>query len=103
MKVCVFGAGAIGGHAATRLIAARAAEVSVVTRGRQLDAIRDRGLKLITGGREITARPVAATDNPAALPPQDIVIVTLKAHSLPAVADTLARLASPHGSVVFVL
>ena len=103
MKVCVFGAGAIGGHAATRLIAARAAEVSVVTRGKQLDAIRDRGLKLITGGKEITGRPVAATDDPASLPPQDVVVVTLKAHSLTGAADALARLASPHGSIVFVL
>src|SRR5262245_24520719 len=103
MKVCVFGAGAIGGHAATRLIAASAAEVSVVTRGRQLEAIRSRGLKLLTGGKEITGRPAAATDNPSSLPPQDVVIVTLKAHSLPGVADTLARLVAPQGTVVFVV
>ncbi|HZM46254.1 MAG TPA: 2-dehydropantoate 2-reductase [Burkholderiales bacterium] len=103
MKVCVFGAGAIGGHAATRLIAAKAAEVSVVTRGVQLEAIRARGLKLLTGGREITGRPAAATDDPSTLPPQDVVIVTLKAHSLPGVADSLARLAAPQGSIVFVL
>lgn len=103
MKVCVFGAGAIGGHAATRLIAAKAAEVSVVTRGPQLEAIRARGLKLLTGGREIAGKPVAATDDPSTLPPQDVVIVTMKAHSLPAVADALARLAAPQGSLVFVL
>jgi 2-dehydropantoate 2-reductase len=103
MKVCVFGAGAIGGHAATRLIAARVAEVSVVTRGPQLAAIRARGLKVLTGGREIAGRPATATDDPSALPPQDVVIVTLKAHSLPAVADVLAQLVAPHGSVVFVV
>ena len=103
MKVCVFGAGAIGGHVATRLIAARAAEVSVVTRGRQLEAIRSHGLKLLTGGAEITGRPIAATDNPSSLPPQDVVIVTLKAHSLPGVADTLARLTAPTGAIVFAL
>ena len=103
MKVCVFGAGAIGGHAATRLIAAKAADVSVVTRGPQLEAIRARGLKVLTGGKEITGRPVAATDDPATLPPQDVVIVTMKAHSLPAVADSLARLVAAQGSIVFVL
>ena len=103
MKVCVFGAGAIGGHAATRLIAARAAEVSVVTRGRQLEAIRARGLTLLTGGKEITGKPVAATDDPSSLPPQDVVLVTLKAHSLPGVADSLARLVAPQGAIVFVL
>src|SRR5262245_25636289 len=103
MKVCVFGAGAIGGHVATRLIAASAAEVSVVTRGRQLEAIRSRGLKLLTGAKEITGRPVAATDDASSLPPQDVVIVTLKAHSLTAVADTLSRLVTPQGSIVFAL
>src|SRR6185436_20849213 len=101
MKVCVFGAGAIGGHAATRLIAARAAEVSVVTRGAQLEAIRARGLKLLSGGKEITGKPVAATDDPSTLPPQDVVIVTMKAHSLPAVAATLGRLVAPQGTIVF--
>ena len=103
MKVCVFGAGAIGGHAATRLIAAKAAEVSVVTRGLQLEAIRARGLKVLTNGKEIAGRPAAATDDPSTLLPQDVVIVTLKAHSLPAVADTLARLVAPQGVIVFVL
>lgn len=103
MKVCVFGAGAIGGHVATRLIAAGAAEVSVVTRGRQLEAIRARGLTLLTGGKEITGKPAAATDDPSSLPPQDMVLVTLKAHSLPGVADSLARLVAPQGAIVFAL
>ena len=103
MKVCVFGAGAIGGHVAARVIAAQAAEVSLITRGRQLEAIRARGLVLLTEGKEITARPAAATDDPATLPPQDVVIVTMKAHSLPGVADALARLVAPQGVIVFVL
>jgi 2-dehydropantoate 2-reductase len=58
---------------------------------------------VLTGGKEITGRPVAATDDPSTLPPQDVVIVTMKAHSLPAVADSLARLVSAQGSIVFVL
>ncbi len=103
MKVCVYGAGAIGGHAATRLIAAKAAEVSVVTRGAQLEAIRRRGLILKSGGKKITGKPAAATDDSSTLPPQDVVLVTLKAHSLPASADPLARLLAPQGCVVFIL
>ena len=86
MKVCIFGAGAIGGHVAARLIAAKAAEVSVVTRGAQLEAIRSRGLTLHSGGQEISGKPAAATADPSTLLPQDVVLVTLKAHSLPGAA-----------------
>jgi 2-dehydropantoate 2-reductase len=85
------------------LIAAKAAEISVVTRGAQLEAIRRRGLTLKSGGKEITGKPAAATDDPSTLPPQDVVLVTLKAPSLPAVADSLARLLAPQGCVVFIL
>ena len=73
MKVCIFGAGAVGGHIATRLIAAGADEISVVARGPQLNAIRTRGLTLKTGGTEIHAKPKVATDDPSTLPPQDVV------------------------------
>ena len=51
MKVCVFGAGAVGGNIATRLLAAQADEISVVARGEQLNAIRSRGLTLRSGGK----------------------------------------------------
>jgi 2-dehydropantoate 2-reductase len=103
LKVCIYGTGAIGGHVATRLIAGGAAQVSVVARGAQLEAIRRRGLVLKSGGKEISGKPVAATDDPSTLPPQDLVVVTLKAHSLPGAAESLAKLLSPQGSVVFVL
>ncbi len=43
MKVCIFGAGAVGGHIATRLINAGADEISIVARGAMLKAIRERG------------------------------------------------------------
>lgn len=102
MKVCVFGAGAIGGHVATRLLAAKSAEVSVVARGPALAAMRSRGLTLRYNGKEeITARVPVATDDPSTLPPHDYVIVTLKAPALPGVATTLATLAKPEGCVVF--
>src|SRR5579872_7163166 len=72
MKICVYGAGAVGGHLAARL--ARAGnEVSVVARGAQLEAIRKRGLTLLLGGERLTAA-VRASDNPAELGPQDYVI-----------------------------
>lgn len=102
MQVCVFGAGAIGGHVATRLLAAASAEVSVVARGAVLKAMRERGLTLRYNGKEeIHAQVPVATDDPASLPPQDYVIVTLKAPALPGVAHTIARLLKPDGCAVF--
>ena len=103
MKVCVFGAGAVGGNVATRLLAAQAADISIVARGATLQAIRERGLTLHSLGREYTARPKVATDDPAMLPPQDLVISTVKGYRLPAIADTLARLIAPQGCALFML
>src|ERR1041385_1929407 len=103
MKGCVFGAGAVGGHVATRLLAAQADDVSVVARGAILKAIRERGLTVRSGGQEITAHPALATDDPAPWPPQDLVIVTLKAHAVPAAADAIARLLGPLGCALFLL
>jgi 2-dehydropantoate 2-reductase len=102
MKVCVFGAGAIGGQIAARLIAAKAADVCVVARGANLAAMRSRPLVFRSNDQEITAQVEQATDNPASLPPQDLLIVTLKAPALPAMAGTLARLIAPDGCALFV-
>ena len=55
MKVCIFGAGAIGGHLAARLAAAKHAEVSVVARGAQLEAIRKNGILLKSGTKRYAA------------------------------------------------
>jgi len=103
MKVCVFGAGAVGGNIATRLLAAQADDVSVVARGAMLKAIREHGLTLRSGGKEITARAEVATDDPSTLPPQDVVLVTLKAHAVPGAAAAIARLLAPQGCAVFLL
>jgi 2-dehydropantoate 2-reductase len=101
MKICVYGAGAVGGHLAVRL--ARAGnEVSVVARGAQLDAIRRSGLTLILGGERLSA-PVRASDDPAELGPQDVVISTLKAPGLAAVADKLPALLGRDTPVVFAI
>lgn len=80
MKVCVFGAGAFGGYLAARLLQATPHEISVVARGEQLRAIRSQGLHLLTPSEDFVVHPHAATDRAQDLPPQDLVLVTLKAH-----------------------
>lgn len=104
MKVCIFGAGAVGGHIATRLVAAGADDISVVARGAQLQAIRSRGLTLKTGGKEIHAKPKVATDDPSTLPPQDVVAVGIKVTAaLPAAASAVAKLLAPNGVAIFMV
>ncbi len=101
MKVCVFGAGAIGGHVAGRL-AKGGAEVSVVARGAHLAAIRANGLRVLAPDGEIVAR-VAATDDPSTLGPQDAVFVAVKAPALPSVAAGIGPLLGVDTPVAFVM
>ncbi|UFN50620.1 2-dehydropantoate 2-reductase [Roseomonas sp. OT10] len=101
MKICIYGAGAIGGHLAARL-AKGGAEVSVVARGAQLAAIRERGLTVRAPDGDLHCRP-AASDDPAALGPQDAVIVTVKAPSLPQVAQGIGPLLREDTAVAFVM
>lgn len=98
MKICIFGAGAIGGYLAVELALA-GHEVSAVARGEHLDAIRKRGLTLRIGGQEKTAR-IHASGNPAELGPQDYVLCALKAHQSYEVADKFAPLLGPDTAVV---
>jgi 2-dehydropantoate 2-reductase len=98
MKICIYGAGAIGGLLAVPLKLA-GAEVSLVARGAHLEAIRQHGLKLVAGGAEKSAR-MQATDDPAELGPQDYVVVALKAHQAWEVAETMAPLFGPETAVV---
>jgi 2-dehydropantoate 2-reductase len=83
MKICIFGAGAIGGYMGVKLAQA-GADVSLVARGPHLAAMRGKGLTLIDEGGTVTV-PVTASEDPAELGVQDYVIVTLKAHSVPPV------------------
>jgi 2-dehydropantoate 2-reductase len=99
MKVCIFGAGAIGGYMAVELARSGAAEVTCIARGPHLAAMKANGLKLLIDGEERVAQ-VACTDDPAEAGPQDFVIVTLKAHSAAAVADQMAPLLGPETAVV---
>ncbi len=101
MRLCVFGAGAIGGWLAG-VLAESDAEVSVVARGPHLAAIRADGLIVETASRTIRAK-VAASDQPSELGRQDAVIVTVKAPSLPAVAAAITPLLGPETSVAFVM
>lgn len=104
MKVCIFGAGAVGGHIATRLINAGADEISIVARGAMLKAIRERGLTLRSNGKEeIHVQPKTATDDASTLPPQDVVLVTVKAHALSAAAPAIGKLLAANGVAVFLL
>ncbi len=98
MKICIYGAGAIGGYLGVEL--ARAGEeVTLIARGPHLEAMRERGVILRIGGEERTARP-RCTDDPGEAGAQDYVIVTLKAHSAPAAVDAMQPLLGPETAVV---
>ncbi len=99
MRICIYGAGAIGGNFAARLSAA-GNDVSVVARGAHLEAIRARGLTLLSGDKKIVAK-VRASDQPADLGQQDVVISTLKASSLGDLAANVAPLLGAGTPVVF--
>ncbi len=99
MKICIYGAGAIGGYLGVELAKAPGAEVSLIARGAHLAAMREKGLKLLIDGEEQVAR-LNCTDNPADLGPQDYVIIALKAHQAWEVADQMAPLLGPDTAVV---
>lgn len=100
MKICIFGAGAVGGVMAGWL--GRAGhEVSIVARGAHLEAIRSKGLRIRSNatGKVLTTRPRA--DNDAAnLGTQDYVVVSVKGQSLPEVAQSIEPLLGPQTSIV---
>ena len=98
MKICIYGAGAIGGYLAV-LLKRAGADVSVVARGAQLAAIKANGLRLLIKGEELAATMPASQD-PAELGPQDYVIVALKAHQAWEVAEQMAPLFGPQTAVV---
>jgi 2-dehydropantoate 2-reductase len=98
MKICVFGAGAIGGYMGVKLAQA-GADVSLVARGPHLAAMKENGLKLIEEGGESTVE-VTASDDPSDLGEQDYIIVTLKAHSVPGVVDRMQPLIGENTTIV---
>jgi 2-dehydropantoate 2-reductase len=90
MKICIYGAGAIGGFLGARL-GAQGHALSAVARGATLAALRSHGIRLRMADREIRSA-VTATDDPAALGPQDLVVVAVKGPGLPGVAAHIAPL-----------
>src|SRR3979490_3286003 len=99
MRICVFGAGAVGSHLAVRL-ALSGHDWSCVMRGPHLEAVKANGLTLRVGDAEFSAR-VSASDDPAALGPQDFVISTLKATGLGSLAAGVRPLLRDDTAIVF--
>lgn len=99
MKVCIVGAGAIGGFLGTRLAVAGKADVSAVARGATLAALRRHGWRMKTaeGLLQCAAR---ASDNPAELGSQDLVVIAVKGPALSTVASQIAPLLGVHTSVL---
>lgn len=101
MRICVFGAGAVGSFLAARLANA-GKQVSVIVRGPHLAAIQKNGLTLQSKEDEITVR-LPASDDPATLGPQDLVIISAKTPSLPQVAQGIAPLLHEKTAVAFAI
>ena len=98
-KVCIVGAGAIGGFIGARLAAAGQCEVSAVARGATLAALREHGWRLRSGDT-LLQTPAQADADPQALGPQDVVIIAVKGTALTEVARSMAPLLGPHTMVV---
>ena len=100
MKITVIGAGAIGGYVGAKLALA-GEDVTFLVRGRNLEAIRARGMRLImSDGSEHVATNVKASDDYAAVGPQDVVILAMKAHQVEAVANDVPKLFGASTAVV---
>ena len=99
MKVCIVGAGAIGGYVAAKLALA-GAKVTVIIRGANLAAVSGNGLKLIEEEREHVVRDLVATSNLAQVGPQDMVILAMKAHQVTPIANQLQPLLGPDTTIV---
>ena len=92
MKICIVGAGAIGGMLGVKL-ALSGHDVTLILRGANLQAVQQNGLTLIEeNGNELLAQPVKATSNISEAGVQDVVILGLKAHQVAAVAKDLPLL-----------
>ena len=100
MKTCIYGAGAIGGWIGVRLAQA-GCDVSVVARGATLAALQHDGLQLTQAASgEVSRAQVRASEDPAALGPQDLVIVSVKAPAMADVARAIGPLLAPHTIVL---
>ncbi len=101
MKICIYGAGAVGGHLAAR-IGTTGADVSAIARGAHMEAIRRNGIVLLSGEERIVTRLRCSAD-PRELGTQDAVIVTVKGPALPAIVDGLKSLLGEGTIVVYAM
>ncbi len=101
MRICIVGAGAIGGYLGAKLALA-GAQVTLIARGAHLEAIQRDGISVeYADGRRETARPALATADMAAAGIHDYVIAAVKAQSLPALAAPMRALYGPDTAVVY--
>ena len=98
IKICVYGAGAVGGVLGA-VLANKGFDVSLVARGEHLAALKANGCTLESGDDRFTVRP-DCSDNPADFGPQDFVVVTVKAPAMPSVAAGISPLLGPDTAVV---
>src|SRR5688572_4200646 len=98
MKICIYGAGAVGGLVAGKL-AQSGHDVSVVARGAHLTAIREHGLRILHEKKEVKVK-IKAESDPARLGPQDCVFVAVKGQNLPEVAARIAPLIGKDTAIV---
>ena len=98
MKICIYGAGAVGGLVAGRL-AQSGHDVSVVARGAHLTAIRERGLRILFEKKETTVQ-IKADSDPSKLGQQDCVFVAVKGQNLPEVAQQIGPMIGKDTSIV---
>ncbi|MEC9376404.1 MAG: 2-dehydropantoate 2-reductase [Pseudomonadota bacterium] len=97
-KICIYGAGAIGGYLGIQLIKTES-NVSLIARGPHLDAMKKNGLTLKIGGIEKNIS-IKCTDKPNELGPQDYVIIAMKAHSVENILDEISPLLGPDTTIV---
>jgi len=98
MKICIYGAGAIGGYLGAELALA-GYDVTLIARGPHLAAMQENGLTLLIGDEKKVAN-VRATDNPVDVGPQDYVFITLKAHSTLPIVDKITALLGRDTAIV---
>ena len=98
LRVAVFGAGAIGSYYGARL-ADGGADVSLIARGRHLEALRTRGLTIVSPEGSTNQR-LRATDEPAEIGPVDVVLFTVKSYDTTAAAERLVPLLHDETAVI---
>lgn len=104
-NICIYGAGALGGNFAATIASGLGdqVKVTVIARGAQLAAIRNKGLTVVKAGRADIVARVDATDDPYHVPPQDLVITGLKGHQLADAAEGIAALMKDGTRVINIL